>query len=895
MNALMEQFIQETRELMEDAAQGLLTLEKTPQDPDALGRVFRALHSTKGASGLFDLDPMTNMIHLAEDLLDRARDDQVVLTPEHVDVLLDVLDQVSHWIDALETDESLPADAEARSRELQERLQDGPSGDAAWGAELPQAESASAQAAVDWLETVPDRDRRALVAAALAENRDLLAISYTPEPGCFFVGDDPILTVRDYRDLHWLDVRGPEQWETDEAFDPFSCQLEFRILALGSADEATAHFDYVSEQVRIESLSTDSLAFVAGQRGAESLCEPFTEQLPGWLADDRMDDLDRAATRLQDMLSPDLLESSAVGWLRLAVAHERRDWLQHFAAILQPDLTTDASVPAAAVAPMAADGGRTVPKADAALVPATEEEPAGTDPVLLLSNQGERAAELVAALQQAQQQMLNLPAESGVWPQRVRSAIRVIACCLRAMDDRPALEALPELEQRLLEARSGKPLTAFLQQADNPARPAEAAPSGDDDTDDAPGSAAAAVMPRTKSFRVDAANVDLLGDLVGELVVAKNSFPYLAQRAEHDFGVRELARLLKEQFSVISRIAQDMQGAVMNIQMLPVQQVFQRFPRLVRDLARRLGKDVELTLSGEQTEADKTVLEVLAEPLTHMVRNSLDHGLETPEERAAAGKPATGTLALRARHEGEQVVVELEDDGRGLDLDAIRRKAYQRGLISEQDLESMPDQEAMQLIFAPGFSTREAVSETSGRGVGMDVVRSTVVQHGGQVTLDSTAGQGTRVRLAMPMTMAVSYVMGVEANGQLFGVSMDNVVETVRVPTSSIQQVKQQEAIVLRDKTIPLRRLHTLLRLDAADGNERQQAIDAMYDTPQTAILVVRHQGEHVGLVVDDFQEGLDVIVKPLDGVLTAIRAYAGTALLGDGRVLLVLNLKELL
>ena len=241
----------------------------------------------------------------------------------------------------------------------------------------------------------------------------------------------------------------------------------------------------------------------------------------------------------------------------------------------------------------------------------------------------------------------------------------------------------------------------------------------------------------------------------------------------------------KGQYSVINRIADEMQDAIMQVRMMAVSFVFQRFPRLVRDISRKLGKEVQLVLEGEQTEADKNIIESLADPLIHIVRNSLDHGLETPEVRRACGKRETGTLTIRAAQEADRVVIEITDDGKGIDPAIIKRKAYEKGLIDEAALERIDDREAVNLIFAAGLSTAEVISDLSGRGVGMDVVRSAVEKINGTVVIESELGKGTKIRISLPLSMAVTQVMIVESDGQLFGVPMDNVVETVRVPRSS--------------------------------------------------------------------------------------------------------------
>jgi two-component system chemotaxis sensor kinase CheA len=389
-----------------------------------------------------------------------------------------------------------------------------------------------------------------------------------------------------------------------------------------------------------------------------------------------------------------------------------------------------------------------------------------------------------------------------------------------------------------------------------------------------------------KSLKVDQVKVDRLMNLIGEMVVAKNAIPYIASRAEAVYGMRDLSREIKAQYAVINRISEEMQDAIMQVRMMPVSFVMQRFPRLVRDTSRKLGKEVNLVLEGEETAADKNIIEALSDPLVHIVRNSLDHGLEMPEVRRAAGKSSMGTLRISAKQESDRVVIEISDDGKGIDPVVIKRKAYEKGLIDEVTLDRISDQEAINLVFAAGFSTAEVITDLSGRGVGMDVVRTAVELVNGSISLESVKGRGTTLRLSLPLSMAVSNVMTVESDGQMFGVPMDMVVETVRVARSSVRTIKKSLATVLRGKVVPLVALNKLLAIPAEP---------IANDEDELAALVVRVGEGTVGLLVDEFHGTADIILKPLAGVLSGLRAYSGSALMGDGSVLMVLNVKELL
>jgi two-component system chemotaxis sensor kinase CheA len=290
-------------------------------------------------------------------------------------------------------------------------------------------------------------------------------------------------------------------------------------------------------------------------------------------------------------------------------------------------------------------------------------------------------------------------------------------------------------------------------------------------------------------------------------------------------------------------------------------------------------------MEGEDTEADKNIIESLGDPLIHIVRNSLDHGFELPEIRCAIGKPMVGTLTIRATQESDRVIIEIIDDGKGIDPEVIKRKAYEKGILDEMALERISDQEAVNLVFAPGFSTAEVISDLSGRGVGMDVVKTAIEKVNGAISLVSEKGKGTKIQLSLPLSMAVTNVMIIESDGQLFGVPMDSVVETVRVPRADIRMIKHSLATVLRGRIVPLKPINTLLEIPAPP---------LANDDDELAVLVVRLGDESVGLLVDDFRETVDIILKPMTGVLAQISAYAGSALLGDGSVLMVLNIKEM-
>ena len=388
-----------------------------------------------------------------------------------------------------------------------------------------------------------------------------------------------------------------------------------------------------------------------------------------------------------------------------------------------------------------------------------------------------------------------------------------------------------------------------------------------------------------RSLKVDQAKIDRLMNLIGELIVEKNALPYLAQRAETQYGVRELSREIKGKHSVMNRIADEMQDAIMQVRMMAVSSVFQRFPRLVRDTSRKLGKEVQLVLEGEQTEADKNIVEALADPLIHIVRNSLDHGLETPEVRQTVGKPATGTIIIRAAQQADRVVIEVIDDGKGIDPAIIKRKAYEKGLIDERRWSGWTTGSHQSDLRCRILNRR--CCDRSLRPRRRDGCRATDGPKDSMARshVESETGKGTTISISLPLSMAVTQVMVIESDSQLFGIPMDHVMETVRVPRGSIHRIKQNMTAVLRGRVVPLKALNDRLGIAA----EPRANVD-----DELSVLLVQAGGEAVGLLVDGFRESIGVIQKPLSGFLSDLSIWSGSALMGDGSVLMILNIREI-
>ena len=761
MSALEDQFVAEARELIRQATDNLIALERDGSSPERIDSVFRAFHTLKGSAGVVELPAMSIVLHAAEDLLDSVRRGTLGAGAEIVDAALTCLDQVSRWVDNFEAAGALPSRAGEDSRVMAQRLRSflpRRSGDqpAASVSELPK--EVGLGPLPEWVSQLIAAERDAITSRMPEGPMAATAILYEPFAGCFFNGDDPVHLMQKVPGLLAFQIEPREPFVPLTDIDPYACNLRLRAISIGNRDEIAALFRLVPDQTQIISVPSEALPAAevhAGSGNQSLICKVIEAQCELLRVSDRADEL-----------------AGCIG----AAARAAENALRH----------------------------------------------------------GQR---------------LDLADTIG----------RAGALALAQQEPGPLLS---ELE---------KAITAFA------SPPSTTAVNG--------ASQSASEKQADRVLRVSEAKIEALVNMAGELVVARNALSYSVRQVERKLDGSEVARSIQRDRDAIDRLVTELHSSVLQLRMVPVAQLFGSFPRLVRDVARQLHKKVALVTSGETTEVDKIIMDRLFEPMVHLVRNALDHGIEDPEQRRAAGKSEAAKISIAASRSGDRLLVEVTDDGRGIDPAVVRRKAFERQILPPDELAGLTDEAAVDLVFSAGFSTASIVSDISGRGFGMDVVRTAIEQIGGRVSLESRVGIGTTVRLDLPMNIAMSRIMVVEAGGQSFGIAMEAVSETVRVPPDRVSTIKNNDGFVLRNRVVPIISLAELMKLP---GRKRDAAEPRL-------LVVMEAAGRIAAFEIDAVRDRLDVVLKPMQGLLSGARGYAGTTLLGNGQVLLVLDVKELL
>ena len=638
---------------------------------------------------------------------------------------------------------------------------------------------------------------------------------------------------------------------------------ELMDVVLQALDAVNAMFSQVRERVEPTPASRELLAALARLAEPASADEPAPEVEPSIMAEPQSEGADSEFEQLLDAIQPPASEP-VVAETAGPVTDEITD--DEFESLLdqlhgkgQFSATASASMPA---------------ESESATAPASDEITDDEFEALLdqLHGKGKFEAAPVPPAAPASAEPVKGDAAAGATDEITDDEFEAL---LDQLHGKGKFE--PAIAETPVEPAAAAPIKpAPKPEPARAAAPAKAAPAA---AVSKPAAAAPAEKPPAEAettVRVDTARLDEIMNMVGELVLVRNRLVRLGSNS----GDEAMAKAV----SNLDVVTADLQSAVMKTRMQPIKKVFGRFPRLVRDLARSLKKEINLELVGEETDLDKNLVEALADPLVHLVRNAVDHGIEMPEEREAAGKPRTGRVVLSAEQEGDHILLIISDDGKGMDANVLRAKAVEKGMLEKDAADRLSDLECYNLIFAPGFSTKTEISDVSGRGVGMDVVKTKISQLNGTVNVFSNKGQGSRVVIKVPLTLAIMPTLMVMLGNQAFAFPLVNVNEIFHLDLSRTNVVDGQEVVIVRDKALPLFYLKRWLVHDAAQEEQREGHV---------VILSVGNQS--IGFVVDQLVGQEEVVIKPLGKMLQGTPGMSGATITGDGRIALILDVPSML
>ncbi len=855
-------FIAEAREHLETIEPNLLELEKNSEDLSIIDEIFRPMHSLKGASGFLHLDKMNKLAHKAENILDEMRKGNIVNTPEIMDVILEATDALRQMLDNLEeTGEEGDVQIDSIIETIDELLAGGGKGRES-KEENGTSENGylltmnSPEHLSDFLEEVEDN----------VENLNKLLVKVEKEPDKseeiiqdifrYFhnlKGNSGLIGYKEFYDLtHKAESLLNYFRQNKKNIPPDVLDLLLKTIDL--LEEMVEAIDPNTGMVNppdLKGLSLELEQVLARLTGEKIENEEKKEEEKANIdtqnINDTVDDDDLLVFKETVRQQFENIK------LALSTLEKDPDNKEYIDGLYRAFISLKNACEYMELKEVAQYADRT-----AVLVDQGRGMDAGFDTLLSIL---EQESEILEEMIFKEIEKLEGTAKGGPEPEEEKATekqeVKKDEVQEKKADKAPDEQAtggkkkvIPDKKVKQ-ENKKGKPAQKFKS---------------------------------SSTIRVDHEKLDHLMNLIGELIINRNRFVMLTKQLEDQRDLNEMIQYFYETTDALGRISDDLQDTIMQVRMVPVKTVFSRFPRLVRDLSRKSGKKIDLIIEGEETELDKSVVELIGDPILHLIRNAVDHGQETPEERKQAGKPEVGKVWLRAFHEGNSVVIEVEDDGKGIDPEKIKQKAIEKGIITPEEAEKMDKREAIDLIFAPGFSTAEKVTDVSGRGVGMDVVKNNIKNLNGNVFVNSEVGKGTKFTLSLPLTLAIIEALLIEVGTQTYALPLDAVSETTKIPASKIYEVNKRKTTTLRGEVIGLVELGDILG-----------SVNSKKDREILPLVIISVNDRKLGLIVDTLLHRQEIVIKSMGDYLGDIHGFAGATILGDGRVILILDPNEVM
>jgi len=828
------EFVAESLEHLEGIDGDLLEYEKNPEDRDLIDSIFRAIHSVKGASGFLGLDQINALAHRLETLLDELRNGERTLDDETMDLLLAGCDLVRTLIE-----------------EISQRANQG----------------------IEPRETSDDKRVDGLISSLnrLIDDKggEVKKQGSSAPAGAYKITEK---MIKDFQ---------TEAFEHLEASDAALIALDHRRNdreAVNNLFRAIHSIKGSSSYLGLESVSKLAHAF-------ETLLELVRRHADFQVSDSLLDIFFRAVETLREMVSDPEGKTAAENAQEILKLLEeehqelQRDGKEALTAASEEITSTDPNAIFIAAASQHLD---TMKACLAGISERGVFESSELDIFFravhsLKSSAAYMGFEEIEKESMTIEDLLNDVKKeildfSPAITDLIGDTVGTIEKHLGRIGNGPRDQTEPE---KIPEKREKKDTTRKTT-------------VGNDRKSQQNGTPSLALQPPAKTMRIDQRLLDVFMNLVGELIIARNALGHVQRQMNQESNRQtEIVKALQKTTQTITRISDEMQRNVMEMRMVPVRTVFQKFPRMVRDLSRKTGKKVDIILQGEDTEIDKGIAEDIGDPLVHIIRNSVDHGIESPEVRLKTGKPENGTIILRATHEGNLIVIDIIDDGAGIDPEVILDKAIEKGMITPEKAGEMSQEAIFNLIFMPGFSTAREITDVSGRGVGMDVVRTNLNKLKGNVRVTSDLGQGTHVRLEVPLTLALIEAMLVGSGDNTYAIPVEAIRETVKVKNSEIRPLMKKKTFVHRGDVIGFEMLSRLID-PSGNGHGRQNG-------EEIPVLILQAGSERIGIGVENLYRKEEIVIKPLADYLAGIPGLSGASILGNGETILILEPAELI
>ena len=879
MDPLLEQFLSEARENLAFIDQNIGDIGG--DDPELLNSVFRAAHTLKGGSGIVGFEAVKNITHHAEDLLDMLRAEKIEFADSMVDVLYDAFDEVVNLVEAAEeTGDIVESDEETVSTiiaNLNEQMGKESAGVSSWV--LPSAYADSPKVfnlplnTLRGIESIKIPFVNPEINEEFCTTANFYAVVFDIDDSCMVYGNDPVYT---------LSLLG------EKVLGVFSCMSDENAKAVlsGTEDEdglllktslvAFIHatyeeiedslFNFIDE---VELLPLDISTLLTVDRGDKELQIDSLKELTSIA-----EDFDLQTIKDEVVSSLDLVGAETIQYAKLErlldiiglIKDEDTTKLNHFFETLY---IGEVYKP------------QEIESVEEELNEESQTKEVET-PEETLKTETQEKVEMNETIESTLYEIFAQQKKAMQFIESDDDLLRVVVTLEKArkyMPEMPELSSKEEVSSFLNEQLGLEEESAQVEEV----KVKETLKTPEVSTQ----KAVKKVIKKEpkeekqkavvgKTVKVEQESIDSLMNVVGELLVAKNSLPYLADNVG-DMTHDQIKREIMDKYIFINRLSEQLQDLIMGMRMLPISYVFDRYPKLVRDIAKTLEKKVKLEMTGGETKLDKNMIEMLADPMIHIMRNSLDHGIEMPDVREEKGKNPIGAVTLNAYAQSDRIIIEIIDDGAGINVERVASKVLEKGLMTPEQIDSLNDKEMAELVLLPGLSTAETITEFSGRGVGMDVVKKSIESFGGSIGITTKANEGTVITLAIPMSLAVTSLLHIEMNSIHYGIPMDSVSETVKIERSEIEYLHNEPFIYLRGDVIPLLFIKSML-------NEEETE-----DKP-LSIVVLNIKDNLLAVVVNEFLGQLDVVQKPLVGIMEGHPLFSGTALLGNGQIIMAMD-----